>query len=280
MADYFFSLPGDLTARFKTDCAITEQEQLQLGAYVPGIVPIKVPPDNPDIIIEHVCSDVPRLEDGGAYIKLYAPHSKKLPVDLYHLFYGVERRELLKRDLYSIHAACVGKDNDYALIVGHSGAGKTTLAQKLVKECGMKLFSGNKTVVRFKEDGGVEAVAGTRTMTTLDKRLTRHAYEMSAGEYSKEKTVPIKSIAIVRVNDGVREAQRLEPLSALHTLYPYFMDTVNADIIVNGKDILNGVSSVDTKEKLALSLGKAIDSLQVFRYSGSIDFLSQKVFQL
>lgn len=279
MADHYFSLPGGLTARFSTSCAIGREELLQLGAYVPGISIEEQATECSDITITHVISDAPFLEDNGNSVILHSPHSASIPADLYHLFYGVARREWIKRGFYPVHAACVGKGENFTLIVGHSGAGKTTLAQSLVDKHAMTLFSGNKTVVRFDAEGTITAVAGTKTMTALDDRLNRFAYEMPSDSYAHQPEAKIKSISIVRVNDGVEEEQGLCPLSALHTLYPYFMDAVNADVIVNGKDILDGTPTTDIKTRLTSDLCRAVTMLPVYKYSGSMNFLEQKGFQ-
>lgn len=275
MVDHYLALPGGLTACFRTACAVGRQERLQLGAYVPGIVFLDKAPDRIDITLEHEFSDSPRLEDNGSHIRLYAPESGNLPADLYHLLYGIERRALLGHGFYPVHAACVGKDDDYILIVGHSGAGKTTLAQNLVEKHGMKLFSGNKTVVRFDGDGSIKAVAGTKTMTALDVDFNRHAYEMKPDDYAPQTEAGIKSIILVRVNDGVEEAQTLGSLSALHTLYPYFMDAVNADVIVNGKDVFCSVPAGGFREDLTDKLSKSLRSTPVKKYAGSMDFLKK-----
>lgn len=275
MAEHYLSLPGGLTACFKTACGLCRADRLQLGAYVPGIAFLDKVPPHIDLTVEHEISDNQRLEDRGSHVILYAPAREKFPADLCHLLYGVERRALLKRDFYAVHAACVGRGDDYMLIVGHSGAGKTTLAQNLVEKHGMKLFSGNKTVVRFDDDGGLRAVAGTRTMTALDGNLDRHAYEMSASDYAPSE-VKIKSAVLVRVNDGVREAQTLGSLSALHTLYPYFMDAVNADVVVNGRDVLDGTPDAGVKKRLAGHLRRSLARLPVHKYSGTMDFLEEK----
>lgn len=276
MADFYFSLPGGLTALFRTACALGPHERLQLGAYVPGIAALDKPPAQPDITLFHETADRPRLEDGGAHVALYAPAGEKLPADLYHLFYGVARRELLKRGFYTVHAACVGRDDAYTLIVGPSGAGKTTLAHKLVETHGLKLFSGNKTVVRFDRDGGIRAVAGTKTMTALDGGLNRHAYEMNPDDYAQQTEVEIKSILLVRINDGVEETQTLTPLSALHSLYPCFMDAVNADIIVNGRDLLDGTPDRQTRQALGEKLGRAVSRIPVRKYAGTVKFLEHE----
>lgn len=277
MRDHFYALPGALTAHFRTACTIGTHEAMQLEAYVPGITPLSIRPHNRDISLEHVMGDTPSFEDQGTHVKLCTARSNTCPLDIYHLLYGLTRRTLLAQNLYSVHAACVGESDNYTLMIGHSGAGKTTLAQKCVTQAGYTLFSGNKTVVKISDNGEITAIAGTKTMTALDAQFKRHAYIMQPHEYAQTPAVKITSIAIIRINDGVAETQRLTGLAALHTLYPYFMDTVNADVIVNGRHVFDGTPPHTAKAALVSSLGKAINQIPVHKYAGSMTFLKQRV---
>jgi len=148
------------------------------------------------------------------------------------------------------------------------------LAQRLVEHHGFKLFSGNKTVVKFDESGGLIAVAGTRTMTALDAGLRRFAYKMPEDSYATG-PVLIKSIGLIKINEGVEETQKLAPLSALHTLYPYFMDAVNADVIVNGKDVFDGSPITSVKPTLTSNLQRLLQHTPVIKSSGSILYLER-----
>jgi hypothetical protein len=281
MTETYFKLPGGLTATFQGDRHVVRDPvfMAQMGAYIPG-ANVTDCVDKPDFLIT-----VANTEDHGTlwqdnHIYVISPIGQKLPDDLYHLLYGMVRKELVERGIYPIHAACVGKGDDFTLIVGHSGAGKTTLAHRLVEQHGLKLFSGNKTVVTIADDGQMSAIAGTRTMTALNDKQQRFAYQMGGGQYESREIVPITKIALVRVNDGVEEVQHLEPLSALHTLYPFFMDAVNSDVIVNGHEVFNGAVSGDTKTKLVVSLQNALTQIPVDKYSGPLDMLAQRTLSL
>lgn len=229
-------------------------------------------PTRTDIVIEHRTGDAALTVSGNNVTLISAP-TDSLPADLYHLTYAVTRRALMDRGYFCVHAACVGAGDDFRLVAGHSGAGKTTLAQRLVDGHGYKLLSGNKTVVRFDDDGGMIAVAGTRTMTAVDGNLKRFAYDMAASDYA-DGPVKIRAIDIVRINDGVAEVERLSSLSALHTLYPYFLDAVNADVIVNGRDIYDGTATPAQKSVLARGLA---DAPPVRKISGTMDFMTREV---
>jgi hypothetical protein len=279
MANYFFSLPGNLTAQFKTACKIEGAERLKLAACIPGIKALDKKPDIIDLTLVHRMSSVPGLVDQGQYIKLTTPHHTELPEDTYHLFYAALRRELLKQDLYCMHAACVGRKDRFHLIAGHSGAGKTTVSQSLIDHHGMSLFSGNKTVIKISQNGSIHAVAGTKTMTALDADLTRYAYELPANDLSDREYVDIVSIHLLRLNDGVEETQYLSKLSALHTLYPFLMDSVNADVIVNAAHIFDGSPSIEIKNRLTANLSKALGDLDVQKSAGSLEFLKSRVLE-
>jgi len=251
MPEVFATMAGGLTARFDTARDI-RAHALHFGAHIPAFAFTGAIADKADIDLGDVT----------------------LP-DAYHLLYGHVRKALLARDNYPVHAACVGHEAGYALLVGHSGSGKTTLTEKLLAQ-GYKLYSGNKTVMR-KQGSGLQAIAGTRTMTALDATFNRQAYLLPDAAYAPTPTVPIKNIFIVRVNDGVAEDQRLEPLSALHTLYPYFMDAVNADVIVDGKTVFDGHVDMGVKSRLVETLGRALETIPVRKISGSIAYMAQRV---
>ncbi len=279
MADYYFGLPGKLTLCFKTACKIEPESQimLKLGAYVPGLKLLNKASSKPDLTVEHIKSDIPALEQTENHIKFYSIFGQDFPEDLYHLLYAVERKLLLEKGFYSVHAACAGEGNDYTLLIGHSGAGKTTLAQNMIDKHGMKLFSGNKTVVEFTPKDGIRAIAGTRTMTALDDRQARYAYEIEQTQYAPSEKVDIKRIVFLRVNEGVEEDEVLKPLSPLHSLYPFFMDAVNADIIVNGVNIFDGAATRESKEYLTEKLSKSLTHVPVRKISGSIDFMLERI---
>ena len=281
MTEYYFSFPGGLTACFKTACDLKTDNNamLLLGAYLPGIKQLSERPDRIDLTLEHKIAASPSLGVQGSHITITTKPSKILPADIYHLFYGMLRKVYMKRSLYPVHAVCVGKDGDYTLIVGHSGAGKTSLAQKIIDENGMKLFSGNKTVVRFDGDG-LKAIAGTKTMTALDEEQKRCAYELQPHQYVHDDEVKIKNIILVRVNDGVEEYEVLSAPSALHTLYPFLMDSVNADVIVGENFIFDGSISKRVKENIIKKMKTHLVKTSAHKISGNMLFLKNKIMEM
>ncbi|MGH2645233.1 MAG: hypothetical protein ACRDE2_14865, partial [Chitinophagaceae bacterium] len=72
---------------------------------------------------------------------------------------------LLKKGYHTIHSACVGMGNQWSLLIGHTGVGKTTVMLDLLHNYKFKMFSSNNTLVKFHEDFYLEAIAGTTTIT-------------------------------------------------------------------------------------------------------------------
>jgi len=272
MPEACYTLPGGMRLRL----AVPDiPETMVLQAHVPGLVPGSE--GGADLSLLHDPQQARNIAGDFPHMVLGCGWSAAKAADLPHLLYGMARRAWLEAGLYPVHAACVScGDGGAILLVGHSGSGKTTLAQRLIERHGCKLLSGNKTLVRFDETGALQAVAGTITMTALDKNRQRFAWRLPPDQYGEAPT-PVRSIAIVRLNDGVAEEQRLSPMSALHSLYPFFLDAVNADVIVGGTEVFDGAISGAARKTLALRLQDLLSGISVHAYSGSIEHLAQKV---
>ena len=196
--------------------------------------------------------------------------------DLPHYLYGLARLAFLRQGLFSAHAACVGTDAGYVLLFGHSGDGKTTVSLRLVREHGYRLYAGNKTVVEF-ADGAVAAVAGTKTISELTS-TGRRFFRLEEKEYAPRSAMPIRAMVKVKLNDGVAELKRLAPLSALHALYPFFLDAVNADIIVGkGTRVLPGDPPDGVRERLATELLQVFETVPAYALAGSLAYVVSSI---
>lgn len=90
----------------------------------------------------------------------------------------------------------------------------------------------------------------------------------------------INRIYLLNINDGEFKVSPLSPLSALHTLYPYFMDKIKEDIILGGGEI---VFSGKISEKIAESvqnqliqkLKNLVESIPVATLWGSAEQCAQ-----
>jgi len=157
------------------------------------------------------------------------------------------------------------------------------------------MFSGDKTIVAFGKNTTLHAVAGTRTMTMRTEDVKRHAPLMSEtisfgnrsafllrnDAYASKKEIPITKIVLVRLNDGVEECIKLEPSHSLHTLYAYFLDTVNADtILCGGNAVFSGVMPASSQEYLSNSLSKALHKIPAYTVSGSLPLITRTISHL
>jgi len=258
------------------------KEKLLLEAYIPGIKIIsKV--KNPNLIINYKKSTIPKLIIHSKNIEIHGNWGNSIHLDLYHLIYGISRKHYLENNLYSVHSACVGFNKNLNLIVGHTGCGKTTVLLELIKKK-YKMVSGNKTIVSI-DNNKMCAISGTRTITTLIKSTNlnnaieyadRTAFQLSKDKYLQ--SGEIKSIFVININN-YNHIEKLSKPSALYRIYPYFLDTVNADIIYESQ-VLDGTITIDLKNKLVVKLKKALTKTNVYLISGSIEYITNKIIEL
>ncbi|HEY9774670.1 MAG TPA: hypothetical protein V6C81_12995 [Planktothrix sp.] len=285
-------LPGDLRVRVKHPQKIfaSEATRLLAGAYVPGfsLHTSGYAREKADLTISFHESRAKRLKVEGKQIELHDRWSGDgSTLDLLHLIHSAARLHWLRRGLYSVHSSCVGNDSGHALIVGHSGVGKTSIALELVKR-GMKLYSGNKTLVSVSADGAITAHGGTRTITTRAQDVTRHeaaadgvgysercAFLLDPDQYSADATVNIKLIVLAKLNPGTDDFTRQAPGGALHRLYPYFLDTVNADtVLCDGHEVFSGSPPTGCQRRLSTTLSVALGKIPVYSMTGSMEYIT------
>lgn len=284
--DFSFDYSIKVVGEFQID---RDELKMLANNYLPGVKMADELPD-PSLIVEYIECDQPHLETEEKLIKIYDQWGGKLSLDLWHMLYSVLRKFLQSRGEYSVHAACVGNN----LLVGHSGVGKSTILFKLLNDTNWQVFSGNKTVVSFKENK-IVAIAGTKSMSLRDsdsaeypnlisKKIQyadRVSYLLDDKHLTSQQNIPIKRILLIYLNDGVSELKKIDYPSSLHTLYPYFLDAVNADTIMcQGKELLSGEVAKDVKLELIDSMSKAIPSVEVYRIVGSPTFITTKIVEL
>lgn len=279
MKSYYFNIANHLILCFETDYDLKNNPQtlLRLGAYLPNFQFLDAKPNHIDFKFRLEKSRDNTLIYNDKDCVMGVADSAIFTEDVYHLLYGIVRKHLHARGLYCVHAACVGVKDSYRLLVGHSGSGKTTLAQQLIDTQDMTLFSGNKTVLKQGPEGRFQAIAGTKTMTALRGDFSRYAYRLKEDQYSRLATVPIQAIDLIRLNDGVEECQTLSTLSALHTLYPYLLDQVNADVIIFGDRLFDGALTPHQKGDAVRQIGQVLKRTKVRKLAGSLNYLTKKV---
>jgi len=290
--EHYLSLPGDVHIGITSsqELLLGEKEELLLGAYLPEVKVLDSPLRKVDMAIHHVESADASLAVGNDEIEIHDKWNESFPDDLPHLLYSVARTLWLRRGYFPTHAACVG-DATFTLMPGHSGVGKTTTALEAVSQYDQKLLSGNTTLIQFNEAGGMQAIAGTKTMTLETEDFERGEYDSVRSVQYRSRTAfelpankqangpqNVGRIALVRLSAGLDTWSTPSPLSALHTLYPYFLDAEYADCIVaHGKAIYLGDTPAASRVKLTQELGYTLVSTPVNTGIGSAEFLAQKV---
>jgi hypothetical protein len=291
-SEHYLSLPGNLHIGIISDreLPLGEKQELLLGAYLPDVKVLDSSPSTVDMTLCHVESTEVSLATGSDEIEIHDTWSESFSKDLPHLLYSIARSLWLKRGYFPIHAACVG-DTEFTLMPGHSGVGKTTTALEVVTQHGQKLLSGNTTLVQFGEADELRAIAGTKTMTLKLEDFEQGEYEavrsLSYGnriafelpvDLQTSKPKDIGRIALVRLSNGLSEWSELSPLSALHTLYPYFLDTEHTDCIVGqGKAVYLGETPPYARSLLTDRLGRALANISLGTGMGSAQFLAEKL---
>ena len=238
-------------------------------------------------------------------IEITVPWHEQLPDDLLHLLYGISRVEWIKQKIYPVHSACIGSDqNGYSLLVGVSGAGKTSMTLHSVLHHDKQIYSTDKTLVRFEGKTGLIAIAGTPSLTVRkedewrwtipeepeepedpeNQHFFRHwerkAFYLPEKYYSKQQFVPIKGIYIIHLTSEEGRYKQLSPLSALHILYPFFLDRQREDIIIGSADTLwDGAVSKKQRLTLAKQLNALLTTLPAYQVSGSPEYIYQFIEQ-
>ena len=294
----FFSVSHYFFIKISSDQPLIfgDSESLLLKGYIPSLERLHSEPTRIDLVIEHHESEEKKLIQEDGRVKIFDTWKGVFSADVYHVLYGIVRVQFLKRNLFPIHGACVGKDDGYVLMVGHSGAGKTSVILKLLQDPDIKIFSGNKTVVSFGANAALVGVAGTPTITIRgsdkskwdDEKIIEYvaywerlAFTLSPARYPKADSVPIKAVVVVRLNDYTEECKKLSPSSALHTLYSYFLDVVNADVVLSdAEDVFIGTPPPGTEKYLVSHLKTVLTKIPAYSLIGSSSFVANEILRL
>lgn len=282
---------GDLIVQWKSNAnfEFTHDNKIQLSAHLPGFQDVDVSGRKPDLIIEHsYCESNPApLRQESEKIFLQSQWHDSIPTDFIHFLYGACRLEWIKQNIFPVHAACIGNDEDgYILIMGPPGSGKTSLTLHNAINHQVKIFSGDKTLITFNDEGQMEAIAGTRTLTVRTEDIPkwsgvekinentfgdRYTFQLASQYYSSSQRVPIKQIFFINLNDGISVNSHLSALSALHKLYPFFLDKQREDILIDGdQSFLDGAIAKGTKQELIHNLHKTLQHINVYTITDSL----------
>ena len=288
------NLPRGIRAEVNSDTLFhwDQETNLLIQAYIPGVQRVEPSNQTKTLMINHLESQLTQLDYLGLQANLKQEWNGKVPLDLLHLLYSMSRISFLANNYFPTHSACVENDEGAVLIVGHSGVGKTSLALQLVRDYNMRLFSGNKTLLYF-EDNKMKALAGTSTITIKEEDKFRWqglinnvvyywgrmAFQLKKEQYSERDNVQIKKIVLPKINKDVKESKVLPPVPAMHALYPYIMDKVNADTII-GFNIFLGDSPEGAENYLIMALHLALQQTPVYVVAGPMEYLVDQIQEL
>ncbi len=161
---------------------------------------------------------------------------------------------------------------------------------ELVNDFGWKIFSGNRTVVDL--SSGLEVVAGSKAITIKTKdiekypKLTKTAknfadrtsVNLDQDCFDTRKIVPIGAICVLKLEPGADRTVLLNHPASLHTLFPYFLDTVYADTVMcDGNAVYQGEVAKNYKEKLANDLRSELINISVYSMAGSAEYLAKEI---
>ena len=288
MHSWHLALPGSLSLRITHPQPVFDDAhaRLLLSAYLPGVAFTGTPGGKVDLTVAFQESGEQRLTRKSRRVTLSGRWSGTGSLlDLIFLTYSASRLLWLRRNLYPLHSCCLGADG-YVLVLGHSGAGKTSIALNMAA-CGQKVFSANKTLVSMGADRSMTALAGTRTITTTAEDAARHlgaridllgyqnrsAWSLPDDLYAPVAPVPVRLIAVARLNDGGNRCERLSPASAVHRLHPWFLDAFNANTVLPGA-VFCGTPPRGCEDRLRDSLVAVTAKIPVLMLSGSMEFVS------
>lgn len=284
--DIKISLPSNIEGAIESNSTVNLgfAEHVLSQAYIPGVLLSAKKTENPTFKLKHIETDSQKLEEDDSTINVYDSWGDEIPLGIHHMLYTLSRRAFLEQKLFPVHAACIGNDNGYYLIVGHSGIGKTTMTLESIDKHGMRLYSGNKTLISFTPE--MKAIAGTKTSTIreadyekfqhlMKEQLSywgRCAFTLDEAMVSKEAEVKIKAIILPKLNERVQEFTKVKEASALHTLYPFFMDAVNAETIF-GDTVLLGTAPEGTQDYLVKALLQSLNETPFYTITGTMEFI-------
>ena len=262
----YYSIENKIIIELVHDQDITADEELILRAYVPGIKKYDNAPEEIDLSV------------------VYNPSP-----EFAHKLYGLVRLELLKKKLFCVHSVCVNLGKR-VLVVGHSGSGKTTVARELMNKGGF-VESGNKTMVSWDDHGKLLSHAGTSVMSfkntdiipnQLENNNQVRVWDRVIVDMPYEKVNEhnlVDSIVVIRLNNYKNTSNQLVGNTKAHKLYPYFMDAVNADVLLDSKnDVLVSQPPAGTEHYLADNLRNL--KIPVYTIEGTLEYICETIEQL
>jgi hypothetical protein len=249
---------------FKIKLSLPEQIELhKLQSQIPGIELEDKPEGNLDLHFIFLESKDYQVAKSDGKITLYGKWSANVKADIPHFLYCIFRNYWVENAQYPVHSIMFKN----SLLIGHSGAGKTTLALEALKQ-NLEVQSYDKTVVKF-NNKKLLMIAGTNVIT-IRKKL----FEQDSSIF-KDKEVKdigdrfliaentslnmnkriIEKLYFFSITESELSINKLSSLSSMHELYSFFLDSTKIDVIIDGgKFIYDGCNSTNSKIALVANL--------------------------
>lgn len=190
--------------------------------------------------------------------------SNSFKSDFPHLIYSILRQRWINKDFYPVHSICINTSstdiataiahNSSCLLIGHSGSGKTTLAINALKK-DLQVTSFNKSVVSISDT--MKLHVGTEIISEKNSNLTSPKFNSTSSIDVKYKTSSIdviNKLYFFAIEGCELKVIPVNATSALHQLYPFFLDVVKEDVILTNNLIFEGRIESIAKLKLVNSL--------------------------
>lgn len=246
-----------------------ELNVISLKQHLPQIKTI----DNPKNIHIHVSfheSSHANIVFDFNKLEIYDEWNKSWLIDLPHLIYSYLKYILFHKNYYSVHSCII----DDKLFIGHSGSGKTTLCLHALKN-NKEISSFDRSVLSFNHHQ-LNIISGTDVLSvrTEEKQPNLPILLSNNDRIIYEQSLScnqISKIILFQISDNVK-LNKIENLSIVHQLFPFFIDNIKTDCFIqNGKLLFCPIYSELSKKHLFKELENL--SLDVFFASGNLDYL-------
>jgi hypothetical protein len=183
--------------------------------------------------------------------------------DFPHLLYSYIKYVYFHKDIYFIHSCLI----EGQLFIGNSGTGKTTLTLEAIKK-GFNISSFDKTCLNF-NDSKLNYLSGIDIISirnSINERILQHS---NVSFCSK-----IKKLILFQISENNKIID-IKGISKVHQLYPFFMDIIKNDCIVQNGDLIFSPIYSEKQKSILFNHLKNMKEELIFK-SGNIDFLIEK----
>lgn len=244
-------------------------------------------------LIEHRQSkNIRTYNEVHGKIIVYDDWGYGIPIYIIHLLYKFFSKAYLQNNTISLHSSAIEKNGILYLLVGFSGAGKTSLLIKLLEDYNFKMLSGNKILLKFVNDkiviaGATDVLSIRNESPTRLKKIkpicseefsNRTVFVLPAKYFSSKTKYKKIYFVSVKINAGVKEFYEMDSGDVLPILYPMSLDLVNREIIMFGGSFLVPDNvSMKIKRNIFKILNRYKNNSLFYHASGNLNYICKKI---